>query len=101
MIYVVIATFVFLVEMICWGLRESHLEHQRWGSWMNAQAPRDSPIRKLLRHIERPFKRANTGKFTKAGRKQAERMLNWWDHSQWTDHVDVLLRAIEVGNTIW
>ena len=100
MIYIVIAMFVFLVEMICWGLRESHLEHQRWGSWMVAHAPQD-PILKLLKHIERPFNRANTGKFTKAGRAQAKRMLLWWEHSKWTDHVDVFLRAIEVGNSTW
>ena len=100
MIYVVIGMFVFLVEMICWGLRESHLEHHRWGSWMVAHAPQD-PILKLLRHIERPFRRANTGIFTTAGRKLAEKMLKWWEHSRWTDHVDVFLRTIEVGNSIW
>ena len=100
MIYVVIATFVFLVEMICWGLREDHLKHQRWGSWMIAHAPQD-PIIKLLKHIERPFKRANTGKFVQAGREKAKNILKWWEHSKWTDHVDVLLRAIEVTNSIW
>ena len=100
MVYVLIAMFVFLIEMICWGLRESHLEQQRWGSWMVAHAPQD-PILKLLNHIERSFRRANTGRFTKAGRSQTKSMLRWWEHSKWTDHVDVFLRIIEVGNSIW
>ena len=100
MIYIVIAMFVFLVEMICWGLRGSPIKHPRWGSWMIAYVTQE-PILKFLKHIERPFKRANTGKFTEAGREWAKRMLKWWEGSQWTDHVDLFLRAIEVGNSIW
>ena len=100
MIYVVIAMSVFLVEMICWGLGESYLEPQRWVRWIVAHAPQD-PILMLLHHIGRSFNRANTGQFTKAGRAQAKRMVQWWEHSKWTDHLDVFLRAIEIGNSIW
>ena len=97
MIYVVIAMSVFLVEMVCWGLRESYLEHQRWVWWIVDH----DPILMLLHHIGRSLNRANTGQFTIAGRAQAKRMLQWWEHSKWTDHLDVFLRAIEIGNSIW
>ena len=96
MIYVVIAMFVFLVEMIGWRLRESYLEHQRWVD----HASQD-PIIMLLRHVERSLDRANTGKFTRAGRTQAKRMIKWWEQSRWTDHLDWFLRAIEVVNSVW
>ena len=88
--------FAFLVEMICWGPRKSYLEHQRWVDLL----PQD-PILMLLRHVGRSLNRASTGKFTKAGRTMAKRMLQWWEHSKWTDHVNVFLRAVEIGNSIW
>ena len=95
MIYVVIALFVFVVEMICWGLQEGYRGH-----WIIDHTTQD-PIHMLLRHLERSLNRSNTGRFTTAGRTQVKRMLEWWEHSRWTDHVDVLLRAIELGNSVW
>ena len=100
MIYVVIAMFLFLVEMLCWGLRTSYLKHQLRLRRISDHMPRN-PIFKLLHHFERTIKLANTGKFTKAGRTQVENILGWWKKSRWIDHADVLLRVIEVGNLIW
>ncbi|CAD6566990.1 MAG: hypothetical protein ASARMPRED_000454 [Alectoria sarmentosa] len=84
MIYVVIAMFLFLVEMLCWGLRTSYLKHQLRLRRISDHMPRN-PIFKLLHHFERTIKLANTGKFTKAGRTQVENILG----------------VIEVGNVIW
>ena len=97
MIYVVIAMFLFLVEMICWGLRT---RHRSWIGWISDHTPPDL-ILMLLHHLGRTLNRTNTGKFTKAGRTQVKSMVEWWENSSWTDHVDTLLRAIEVTNTIW
>lgn len=55
----------------------------------------------LLQHFRGQLDRANTGNFTKAGRTLVQRMLKWWEESSWTDHVDVLLRVIEVENLVW
>ena len=100
MIYVVTTLFLFLVEMLCWGIRTSCLEYRRWTWWISAHTPQD-PVLVLLRHFGRTLNRANTGKFTKIGRKQVRRMLEWWERSGWIDHVDTLLRLGEVGNLIW
>lgn len=100
MVYVVTTIFLFLVEMLCWGLRTSYLEHQRWVWWINDHTPPD-PIFGLLHHFGQILKRANTGKFTKAGRTQVKRWLERWEKSRWTDLVGVLLQVIEVGNLIW
>ena len=100
MIYVVITIFLFLVEMLCWGLRTSYLEHRPWVQWISHHTPQD-PVFMLLRYFDRRLKRANTGKFTKARRTQIKKMLEWWEKSEWTDLVDVLLRVLEVGNLLW
>lgn len=102
MIYVVITMFLFLVEMLCWGLRTSYvyLEHRRWMLWISNHTPPD-PILMLLHHFGLTLNSANTGNFTKAGRTQVKRMLEWWENSRWTGLVDALLRVIEVGNSIW
>lgn len=100
MVYVVTTIFLFLVEMLCWGLRTSYLEHRPWVCWISDHTPRD-PILMLLHHLMGSFNRTNTGEFTIAGRTLVNRMLQWWEKSRWTDRVDVLLRSIEVGNLIW
>lgn len=100
MIYVIITIFLFLVEMICWGIRSSYLEHRRWVWRIIDHMPQD-PVFKLLNHFGRTLDRADTGKFTKAGRTRVKRMLKWWENSIWTDHVDVLLRSIEIVNSLW
>ena len=100
MIYVVITTFIFLVEMLCWGFRTTFLEHARWVWWLRDHTPPD-PILMLLSHVGRTLNRANTGMMTKAGRTRVKRMLERWENSVWTDYVDVVLRAMEVGNSIW
>ena len=100
MVYVVTTMVLFLVEMLCWGLRTSYLEHRRWVSWVKDYLPQD-PILILLRHFRRTLDRSNTGKFTVAGRRRVKRMLECWERSRWTDHVDVLLKVMEVGNSIW
>ena len=100
MIYVVNTVFLFLVEMLCWGIRTSNLEHRRWVQWMSDHLGKD-PVLMALHYFERRFNRANTGKFTKPGRRWARRMREWWENSKWTDHVDILLRLIEVGNLGW
>lgn len=100
MIYVVIAMFLFLVEMICWGLRSSYLEHGHWMRWVVDHMPPD-PVLTLLHHFRQTLNRTNTGKLTKAGRAQVKIMVEWWENSRWTDHVDVLLRAIEITNSTW
>ena len=92
--------FLFLIEMACWGLRTSYLEHRRWVWWISEHTPQD-PILMLLLHFGKTLNRTDTGKFTKAGRKQVKRILEWWEKSGWTDHVNVLLRAVEVENSIW
>ena len=92
--------FLFLIEMACWGLRTSELEHRRWVWWISEHTPQD-PILMLLLHFGKTLNRTDTGKFTKAGRKQVKRILEWWEKSRWTDHVNVFLRAVEVENSIW
>lgn len=94
MTYVVTTIVLFLIEMLCWGLRTSHLEHRRW-IWSK------DPVSMLLHHFDRGLNRTNTGKFTVAGRRWVKRMLEWWEKSRWADHVDALLRIIEIGNSIW
>ena len=100
MIYVVTTIFLFLVEMICWGVRASNLYQRSWVRWICNHIPQD-PVLMLLHRSRRTLNRANTGKLTKAGRTQIRRMLEWWEHLEWTDHVDVLLRIIEIGNLVW
>lgn len=100
MIYVVTTMTLFLVEMLCWGFRPGYIEYRRWVWWISDHTPQD-PVSTLLCHFERTLNRANTGQFTKAGRTKVKRMLDWWEKSRWTDHVDMLLRVIEVGNSIW
>lgn len=100
MIYVVTTIVLFLIEMLCWGLRTSYLEHRRWIRRISDHMSED-PVSILLRHFKRKLKRTNTGNFTIAGRRRAKRMLEWWENSRWTDHVDTLLRIIEIGNSIW
>ena len=100
MIYVFITIFLFSVEMLSWGLRTRYLMHRRWAWWISDHIPQD-PILMLLHHLGRTLNRANTGKFTKAGRTRIKWMLEWWENSTRRDHVDRLLRAIEVGNSIW
>ena len=99
MIYVVITVFLFLVEMLCWGIRTSNLDHRRWVQWISDRG--QDPVLMALYYFERRLNRANTGKFTKSGRRHARRMREWWENSKWTDHVDILLRLIEVGNLAW
>lgn len=55
----------------------------------------------LLHLFGRRLNGANTGRYTKAGRTAVKRMLEWWERSRWTDHVDMLLRVNEIGNSIW
>lgn len=100
MIYVVTTVFLFLVEMLCWGIRTSNLEHRRWPWWISDHSGQD-PVLMALRYFERILKRADTGKHTKSGRERARRMREWWESSKWTDHVDILLRLLEVGNLGW
>lgn len=100
MIYVVITMFLFLVEMLCWGLRTSYLEHRRILRRISDYTTPD-PILKLLHHFERTLNHANTGKVTRIGRMQVKKMREWWEKSRWIDHADMLLRVIEVGNFIW
>ena len=88
MIYVVTTVFLFLVEMLCWGVRV-------W--WI-----RDHTTAPMFVHPSgRTIDRADTGKFTKAGRTRVKSMLAWWKESRWTDHVDVLLKVGELGNSVW
>ena len=98
MIYVVITLFIFLVEMLCWGLRTR--KYRRW-AWCNSDHTPEDPVCKVLRRFVRTLKCANTGRYTRAGRTVVKRMLEWSERSTWTDHVDVLLRVMEVGNSIW
>ena len=100
MIYIVIAMFLLLVEMLCWAIRTSLLEHRRWVRWISDHLPPD-PVFVLLRLFGRTLHRKKTGKFTEAGRALVKKILAWWEESRWTDHVDVLLRAAEIGNSIW
>ena len=100
MVYIVVAMFIFLVEMICWGLRTSYLTHRRWVWNIVDHMPQD-PILMLLHHLERSLNRTNTGEFTRVGRMSVKRMLEWREDSRWTDFVDVVLRVIEVGNSTW
>ena len=100
MIYVVTTVFLFLVEMLCWGIRTSNLKHRRWAWWSSDHLGQD-PVLMALRYFERILKRADTGKLTKSGRVRARRIREWWENSKWTDHVDILLRLIEVGNLGW
>lgn len=100
MIYVVTTESLFLVEMLCWGLRTSYREHRRWVSWISDYTPHD-PVFMLLHLFGRRLNGANTGRYTKAGRTAVKRMLEWWERSRWTDHVDMLLRVNEIGNSIW
>ncbi len=74
MVYVVTTIFLFLVEMLCWGLRTSYLEHRSWVQWIGGHMPQD-PVFMLLHHLGRTLKHANTGKFTKAGRTHVKRIL--------------------------
>ena len=90
MIYVVITVFLFLVEMLCWGLRTSNLEHRHWVQVSDHSG--QDPVLMALRYFEN---------FTKSGGRRATKMRGWWENSKWTDHVDVLLRLIEVGNLGW
>ena len=99
MIYVVTTIFVFLVEMLCWGLRTSYLAHRGWVLWISNRMPPDLVLM-LLHHFIWQLKHTNTGNFTKA-RMWVERMIKWWEESRWTDHVNVLLQVIEVGNLGW
>ena len=101
MIYVVIATCVFLIEMMFWGIRESYLEHRRWVWWLVDYTPPYDPIEYILRRIERSFSRTNPGKFSKAGRTQVKRIRNWWRNSTKTGFVDMFLRIMEIGNSGW
>lgn len=100
MIYVVITVFLFLVEILCWGLRTNYLRHRRWVPWISHYVPQDS-VSMLLQYMKQKLKRADTGKFTKAGRSHVKRVLEWWEKLEWTDIVDVLLRVAEAGNLIW
>ena len=99
MIYVVITMFLFFVEMLSWGLRTSYvyLEHRRWMLWISDHTPPD-PILMLLHRFGLTLNRANTGNFTKAGRRLVKRILKFWENS---DHVNMFLRVLEVGNSIW
>ena len=100
MIYVVNTVFLFLVEMLCWGIRTSNLEHRRWVQWISYHLGED-PVLMALRYFERMLNRANTGDFTRLGRRRARRTRECWENSKWTDHVDILLRLIEAGNLGW
>ena len=100
MIYVVTTMFIFLVEMICWGLRTSSLGQNRLVRWIDRHAPPD-PVLLLLNHFGRTLNRANTNRFTAAGRTRNNKMIQWWKDSRWTDLVDVVLRGLEVENSIW
>ena len=100
MIYVVSTVFLFLVEMLCWGIRTSNLGHRRWVQWIGDHLIKDLVLMALC-YFERKLNRANTGIFTRSGRIHARRMREWWENSEWTDHVDRVLRLIEVGNLGW
>lgn len=100
MVYVIITAVLFLIEMLCWGLRTSYLENRRWAWWISNRTPQD-PIDMLLHHFQRTLNHSNTGKFTKAGRARVKKVLQWWEKSKWTDHVDMLLRVAEVVNSFW
>lgn len=100
MVYIVISMFLFLAEMTCWGLRTCHVEYPRRARWISNHMPQD-PVLMLLHHLGRTLNRTNTGNFTRAGRTQIKRLLECWECSMWTDHVDMLLRVVEVGNSIW
>ena len=100
MVYAVVAMFLFLVEMICWGLRTSYLMRRRWVWWIVDHMPQD-PVLMLLHHVGSSLNRTNTGQFTSVGRMSVKRMLEWWEDSRWTDLVDVVLRVIEIGNSTW
>ena len=100
MIYVVNTMFLFLVEMLCWGIRTSNLGHRRWIQWIGNHLVKDLVLM-ALHNFERKLNRANTGKFTKLGRRRARRMREWWENSKWTNRVDIILRLIEIGNLVW
>lgn len=84
MIYVVITVFSFLVEMICWGLRTRYQ-----GGHM------------LPDPIGWALNLAITYNFTKAGKTQLEKLVEWWKTYRWTKHVDLILRFMEVVNLGW
>ena len=100
MVYVVNTVFLFLFEMLCWEIRTSNLEHRRWVHRISDHLGED-PIVRAFRYFERRLNRANTGTFTKLGRRRARTMREWWEKSKWTDRVDIVLRLIEVGNLGW
>lgn len=58
-------------------------------------------VHQHLQHFLQGLDRSNTGKFTKAGRTRIKRMMEGWRKLRWTDLIDVLLRLMEVGNSIW
>lgn len=87
LVYVVIAAFLFLVEMICWRFR------------ISVKSPTDHVL-KLLKFFPQKLKRTTTGQFLgtfiEAKRTQIDRKFEGW-----IDHIDVGLRVLEITNLVW
>lgn len=100
MIYAVVTTWLFLIELACWAVMANDPVGPAWLKWVKNHAPGD-PVLVLLRHFRSNLERTNSGQWTLKMRRNVKRILEGWAYSTFTGRIEVLLRLGEIFNAVW
>lgn len=101
LIYIVVATAIFAIEMLLWWCRATYPNMPGWvPQWMKHD-PFEDLITQLFGHVRGNLDRQNSDRWVIGAREQLRTLRTMWKSLSFTDRLGVILRLLEIGNTIF